>query len=113
MMKKKVKNHNNDKNIVKEKENRGEEVIENNKLTNISTIKSNWSNEEEAGNNLKSKNKIILQEKTYYEEDNTVNDNRKKNNYKNKNKDIPNIEDNLTSVDVLNGFNYLYQQKSQ
>ena len=88
-------------------------MVENNKLTNISTIKSNWSNEEEDGNNLKSKNKIILQEKTYYEEDNTVNDNRKKNNYKSKNKDIPNIEDNLTSVDVLNGFNYLYQQKSQ
>ena len=110
---KKVKNHNNDKNIVKEKENGGEEVIENNKLTNISTIKSNWSNEEEAGNHLKSKNKIILQEKTYYEEDNTVNDNRKKNNFKNKHKDISNIEDNLTSVDILNGFNYLYQQKSQ
>ena len=110
---KKVKNHNIDKNIVKEKENGGEEVLENNKLTNISTIKSNWSNEEEVGNNLKSKNKLILQEKTYYEEDNTVNENRKKNNYKNKNKDISNIEDNLTSVDVLNGFNYLYQQKSQ
>jgi hypothetical protein len=110
---KKVKNHNVDKNIVKEKENGEEVIIENNKLTNISTIKSNWSNEEEAGNNLKSKNKLILQEKTYYEEDNTVNDNKKKNNYKNKNKDISNIEDNLTSVDVLNGFNYLYQQKSQ
>ena len=110
---KKVKNNNDDRNIVKEKENGGEEVVENNKLTNISTIKSNWSNEEEAGNNLKSKNKLILQEKTYYEEDNTVNDNRKKNNYKNKNKNISHIEDNLTSVDVLNGFNYLYQQKSQ
>ena len=111
---KKVKNNNNgDRNIVREKEKGGEEVVENNKLTNISTIKSNWSNEEEAGNNLKSKNKIILQEKTYYEEDNTVNDNKKKNNYKNKNKEISNIEDNLTSVDVLNGFNYLYQQKSQ
>ena len=103
---KKIKSHN----IVKE--NGGEEVVENNKLTNISTIKSNWSNEEEAGNNLKSKNKLILQEKTYYEEDNMA-ENRKKNNYKNKNKDISNMEDNLTSVDVLNGFNYLYQQKSQ
>ena len=119
---KKIKNGNKEIKI-REEENE-EDDDEANNLSNICTIRSNCSNEEEEMNIQNSKDKSksksrskpnILQEKTFYEEDLSNNEIKRKNYIQNKNKkdNISDIDQNLNTVDVLNGFDYLYQQKSQ
>ena len=81
---------------------------EDNKLSSIAKIFTNSSLENES----KEIKNVILQEKTFIDDDNG------KHNYgKNKNKikrdNIKEEEKDLTTIDVLNGFNYLYQQKVQ
>ena len=81
---------------------------EDNKLSSIAKIFTNSSLENES----KEIKNVILQEKTFIDDDNG------KHNYgKNKNKikrdNIKEEEKDLTTIDVLNGFNYLYQQKMQ
>ena len=81
---------------------------EDNKLSSIAKIFTNSSLENES----KEIKNVILQEKTFIDDDNG------KHNYgKNKNKikrdNIKEEEKDLTTIDVLNGLTYLYQQKVQ
>ena len=86
---------------------------EENNMLNIANIMSNSSIENES----KDIKNNILQEKTFIDEDfyNEWNNYEKYNdkNKKDKAKDNDNNDKDLTTIDVLNGFNYLYQQKIQ
>ena len=99
---------------IKDNINHKEKEIKEDKILDIDNNKSNCSKDK---NNISKKEidkkNVILQEKSYIEEDyfyqkNTINNN--------KNEDgniVDNNEDNINTTDVLNCFNYLYQQKSQ
>ena len=86
---------------------------EENNMLNIANIMSNSSIENES----KDIKNNILQEKTFIDEDfyNEWNNYEKYNdkNKKDKAKDNDNNDKDLTTIEVLNGFNYLYQQKIQ
>jgi hypothetical protein len=102
----------NEKKIYNEKN--GE--IKNNELSNITNITNIKSNTIENNNMSKNTNvrrrNVILMEKTFYEEDNFCNENIKVKNIRKTNKNNANNE-KLDTTDILHGFNFLYQQKSQ
>ena len=104
-------------NIQKNKKIKHKEKKEkNNQLTNITNIKSNSINENNKPKIPRAKRRnIILMEKTFCEEDNNYNENRKNRKIKDSNQNtvVNSKEENLNATDILNGFNYLYQQKSQ
>ena len=88
-----------------------EKEIKEDKILDIDNSKSNCSIDK---NNISKKEidkkNVILQEKSYIEEDYFY----QKNTIKNEDGNIvDNNEDNINTSDVLNCFNYLYQQKSQ
>ena len=104
---------NNQNNIINKDKIIKNENKEEHKFSNIANIEFNTPIQNSCKVKPKETKNVVLQENTYWDEENNLNEGRNfgKINNKAKNDNIKGKEEELNTIDLLNGFNYLYRQK--